>query len=87
MAFFEETDSTNNEIRRLAGTGRAHGTLAVAERQLGGKGRKRSCLDISGGRWDLDEHALKTTDRSHGGLRTDARHGAVHEGESRRRQD
>ena len=53
VAFFEETDSTNNEIRRLA--------------------------EISGGRWDLDEHALKTTDRSHGGLHADARHGAVHE--------
>ena len=43
------------------------------------EGQKRSCLDISGGRWDLDEHALKTTDRSHGGLHADARHGAVHE--------
>lgn len=79
VAFFEETDSTNNEIRRLAEQGAPHGTLAVAERQLGGKGQKRSCLDISGGRWDLDEHALKTTDRSHGGLHADARHGAVHE--------
>ena len=39
-AFFEETDSTNNEIRRLAEQGAPHGTLAVAERQLGGKGRR-----------------------------------------------
>ena len=37
VAFFEETDSTNNEIRRLAEQGAPHGTLAVAERQLGGK--------------------------------------------------
>ena len=35
-----ETDSTNNEIRRLAEQGAPHGTLAVAERQLGGKGRR-----------------------------------------------
>ena len=34
------TDSTNNEIRRLAEQGAPHGTLAVAERQLGGKGRR-----------------------------------------------
>ena len=40
VAFFEETDSTNNEIRRLAEQGAPHGTLAVAERQLGGKGRR-----------------------------------------------
>lgn len=40
VAFLEETDSTNNEIRRLAEQGAPHGTLAVAERQLGGKGRR-----------------------------------------------
>ncbi|MFR5245743.1 MAG: biotin operon repressor, partial [Clostridium sp.] len=40
VAFFEETVSTNNEIRSLAEQGAPHGTLAVAERQLGGKGRR-----------------------------------------------
>lgn len=40
VAFFEEIDSTNNAIRRLAEQGAPHGTLAVAERQLGGKGRR-----------------------------------------------
>ena len=40
VVFFEETVSTNNEIRSLAEQGAPHGTLAVAERQLGGKGRR-----------------------------------------------
>ena len=75
VAFFEETDSTNNEIRRLAEQGAPHGTLAVAERQLGGKGRRGRVWTSP----DLDEHALKTTDRSHGGIHADARYGAVHE--------
>ena len=40
VVFFEETGATNNEIRSLAEQGAPHGTLAVAERQLGGKGRR-----------------------------------------------
>lgn len=40
VVFFEETVSTNNEIRSLAEQGVPHGTLAVAEKQLGGKGRR-----------------------------------------------
>ena len=40
VVFFEETVSTNNEIRSLAEQGAPHGTLAVAEQQLGGKGRR-----------------------------------------------
>ena len=40
VVFFEETVSTNNEIRSLAEQGAPHGTLAVAEKQLGGKGRR-----------------------------------------------
>lgn len=40
VVFFEETVSTNNEIRSLAEQGAPHGTLVVAEQQLGGKGRR-----------------------------------------------
>ena len=40
VVFFEETVSTNNEIRSLAEQGAPHGTLAGAEQQLGGKGRR-----------------------------------------------
>ena len=40
VVFFEETVSTNNEIRSLAEQGAPHRTLADAEQQLGGKGRR-----------------------------------------------
>lgn len=40
VAFFERTDSTNTQIKRLAEAGAPHGTLAVAEIQEGGKGRR-----------------------------------------------
>ncbi len=38
--FLEKTDSTNNEAKRLAESGAAHGTLVVAEHQEAGKGRR-----------------------------------------------
>ena len=38
--FFERTDSTNTRVKRLAESGEPHGTLAVAEIQDGGKGRR-----------------------------------------------
>ena len=38
--FFEETDSTNNVIKRMAEEGAAHGTLAIAEIQTAGRGRR-----------------------------------------------
>lgn len=38
--FLEKTDSTNNEAKRLAEAGAAHGTLVVAEFQEAGKGRR-----------------------------------------------
>ncbi|MDD3363157.1 MAG: biotin--[acetyl-CoA-carboxylase] ligase [Hespellia sp.] len=37
---FEETDSTNNQIKKLAEAGAVHGTLAVADMQKSGKGRR-----------------------------------------------
>lgn len=40
VVYFDETDSTNNRIRNLAEEGAAHGTLAVADRQTAGKGRR-----------------------------------------------
>ena len=40
ILFFEETGSTNIEAAALAGKGVKHGTLVVAERQTGGKGRR-----------------------------------------------
>lgn len=38
--YTEETDSTNNQIRKLAENGAVHGTLAVADMQRTGKGRR-----------------------------------------------
>lgn len=40
ILFLDEVDSTNNEIRRLGDAGAAEGTVVVAERQTGGKGRR-----------------------------------------------
>lgn len=40
VVFFDKTDSTNVQARRQAEAGAPHGTLVVAEQQLGGKGRR-----------------------------------------------
>lgn len=40
VSFREETDSTNLDCKRLAAKGAPHGTLAVAERQVKGRGRR-----------------------------------------------
>lgn len=40
IKFLEEVDSTNNEIRRMAESGAPDGTLAIAEIQTAGKGRR-----------------------------------------------
>lgn len=40
LVYFEETDSTNEEARKLAFAGYPHGTLIVADSQTEGKGRR-----------------------------------------------
>lgn len=40
VVYFDETDSTNTQIRKLAEAGAPAGTLAAADRQTGGKGRR-----------------------------------------------
>ncbi len=40
LHFYEETDSTNDRIRFLAEEGTPEGTLAIAERQMAGRGRR-----------------------------------------------
>lgn len=40
LVFLKEVDSTNNEVRRMAEAQAPEGTLAVAEQQTGGKGRR-----------------------------------------------
>lgn len=40
VSFKKETDSTNLDCKRLAAEGAPHGTLAVAEMQAGGRGRR-----------------------------------------------
>ncbi len=39
VVFFDSIPSTNSEAMRLAGLGAEHGTLVVADSQVGGKGR------------------------------------------------
>lgn len=48
ILFLKETDSTNNELKRLAAGGAPEGTVVIAERQLSGRGRR-------GRTWELDE--------------------------------
>ncbi len=48
LIFLKETDSTNNELKRLAAGGAPEGTVVIAERQLAGRGRR-------GRTWELDE--------------------------------
>lgn len=38
--YFDETDSTNNDVRKLMAEGAGHGILAVADKQTAGKGRR-----------------------------------------------
>ncbi len=40
LAYFDTVDSTNNQARRMAEEGAAHGTLVVADCQTAGKGRR-----------------------------------------------
>lgn len=40
VLYFDETDSTNSEAKKAAEAGAPHGTLAVADCQNGGKGRR-----------------------------------------------
>lgn len=40
VVYFDETDSTNIQAKRLADDGAPHGTLVVADRQKSGKGRR-----------------------------------------------
>lgn len=40
VVFFEQTDSTNNQAKRLGEEGGSHGTLVIAEYQNAGKGRR-----------------------------------------------
>lgn len=40
VSFKRKTESTNIDCKQLAGEGAPHGTLAVAEMQVGGRGRR-----------------------------------------------
>lgn len=40
LYFFDEIDSTNNYIKKIAENNASHGSLAIAECQTGGKGRR-----------------------------------------------
>lgn len=49
VTYFDLTDSTNVQARILAEEGAPHGTLVVADRQTGGKGRRGRSWDSPGG--------------------------------------
>lgn len=46
---YPETDSTNIQIRHLGDEGAPHGTLAVADRQMAGRGRRGRTWESPGG--------------------------------------
>lgn len=49
LVYFEVTDSTNTQAKRLAEEGAPHGTLVVADCQKSGRGRKGRGFDSPGG--------------------------------------
>ncbi len=49
VRYFDLTDSTNVQARILAEEGAPHGTLVVADRQTGGKGRRGRSWESPGG--------------------------------------
>lgn len=49
ILYLEETDSTNEYVKRIAGEGAAHGTLVMAEKQHAGKGRRGRAWDSPAG--------------------------------------
>ena len=50
VSYFRETDSTNTQAKRLGEEGAPAGTLAVADRQMAGKGRRGRSWDSPPGR-------------------------------------
>lgn len=49
VVYYPETDSTNIRIRHLGDEGAPHGTLAVADRQMAGRGRRGRTWESPGG--------------------------------------
>lgn len=49
LYFYEETDSTNDRIRELAADGAPEGTLAIAEQQTAGRGRRGRAWEAPAG--------------------------------------
>lgn len=49
IVYYEETDSTNLRIRKLGDQGAPHGTLAAADRQTSGRGRRGRTWDSPSG--------------------------------------
>ena len=49
VVYYPETDSTNIRIRHLGAEGAPHGTLAVADRQTAGRGRRGRTWESPGG--------------------------------------
>lgn len=49
VAYYAETDSTNTRVKHLGDEGAPHGTLAVADRQTAGRGRRGRTWESPGG--------------------------------------
>lgn len=59
LEYFDETDSTNIQARRLAENGAPHGTLVVAGLPDSRQGPARQELGITSRHRHLDEHGVK----------------------------
>ena len=57
LAYYDETDSTNVQARKLAESGAPHGTLAAADCQTAGKGPPRKILVLAKGDRHMDEYS------------------------------
>ena len=68
IVYYDEIDSTNLRIKQLGDEGAVEGTLAVADRQTAGRGRR-------GRSWDFHVDFIKTADHSEPGPHADAGYG------------
>jgi BirA family biotin operon repressor/biotin-[acetyl-CoA-carboxylase] ligase len=50
LIFLDETDSTNNELKRLAANGLKEGTVVIADKQVAGRGRRGRTWESEAGK-------------------------------------
>lgn len=75
IVYYDEVDSTNLRIKQLGDEGAPEGTLAVADRQTAGRGRRGRSWDSPAGESISMSIFIKTADHSEPGPHADAGYG------------